>query len=70
MKKKNWRQDELVRLDLKRNCNDSNIYVYVRSVKVIGKTNVMTHFKMVTRDVEEVQETSARERAAARTEIC
>ena len=48
------------RLDLKRNCNDSK--KDVKSVKVIGKTNVMTHLKTATRKVGEVQETSAREK--------
>ena len=42
----------MVRLDLKRNCNDSK--KYVRSVKVIGKTNVETHLK-TEKDVRSVK---------------
>ena len=61
----------MVRLDLERNCDDSE-KKDVRSVKVkvIDKTNDMTHLYTAIREVGEMQETSARERAAARTEIC
>ena len=60
----------MVRLDLKRNCNDSEEDVRSVKVKVIDKRNDMTHLYTAIREVGEMQETSARERAAARTEIC
>ena len=58
------------RLNLKRNFNDSKKYVRRVKVKVIDKTNDMTHLYTAIREVGEMQETSARERAAARIEIC